>query len=104
MSSYNIRSLKASSKKYSWKVKSKSCSNWGDRQLSEAQIHYAACDALVLLRLYDAICFEIIDLTNGLNISHLYDYINTDIDRNATVDELTNIIRIKRDIANTNVM
>eukprot|EP01039_Chlorochromonas_danica_P008360 gene8357-9214_t len=33
-------------------------SNWGKRPLTWAQQHYAACDALVLLRLYDAMTCE----------------------------------------------
>eukprot|EP01041_Mallomonas_annulata_P008730 gene8730-18043_t len=36
-------------------VKSQQMSNWAKRPLSTAQLYYAACDSLVLLRLYDAI-------------------------------------------------
>jgi hypothetical protein len=38
----------------------KSCqlSNWGKRPLSDDQLEYAACDALVLLRLYDIMTCE----------------------------------------------
>ncbi len=39
-------------------VKTQQMSNWGRRPLSPEQIHYAACDALVLLRLYDAMLCE----------------------------------------------
>ena len=46
-------------------VKSQQCSSWGTRPLSEGQIHYAACDALVLLRLYDALCGEVDELFGG---------------------------------------
>uniref|UniRef100_A0A7S2GX10 3'-5' exonuclease domain-containing protein n=1 Tax=Octactis speculum TaxID=3111310 RepID=A0A7S2GX10_9STRA len=41
--------------------KKQQCSNWGHRPLSLKQMEYAACDALVLLRLYDAIRAEIGD-------------------------------------------
>ena len=34
--------------------KTQQLSNWSQRPLTSQQIHYAACDALVLLRLYDA--------------------------------------------------
>ncbi|KAJ1429857.1 ribonuclease H-like domain-containing protein, partial [Ochromonadaceae sp. CCMP2298] len=34
--------------------KGQQMSNWAKRPLNEAQLHYAACDALVLLRLFDA--------------------------------------------------
>ena len=40
-------------------LKTQQMSDWGRRPLSQPQIHYAACDALVLLRLYDAMYCEI---------------------------------------------
>lgn len=40
-------------------VKTQQLSDWSARPLSSPQIHYAACDALVLLRLYDAMLCEI---------------------------------------------
>jgi hypothetical protein len=43
-------------------VKAHQCSSWGSRPLTPGQLNYAACDALVLLRLYDAMCFEIEDV------------------------------------------
>ena len=43
-------------------IKKQQLSNWGSRPLSEAQITYAACDALVLLRIYDVMCLEAHDL------------------------------------------
>ena len=43
-------------------LKTQQCSNWGKRPLSTAQIQYAACDALILLRLYDAMLCEIEEL------------------------------------------
>jgi hypothetical protein len=46
-------------------VKSHQCSSWGSRPLSDGQIHYAACDALVLIRLYDALCCEVEELFGG---------------------------------------
>lgn len=43
-------------------IKAHQCSSWGSRPLTSGQLNYAACDALVLLRLYDAMCFEIQDV------------------------------------------
>jgi hypothetical protein len=40
-------------------VKAEQMSDWAERPLTRSQIHYAACDALVLLRLYDALSCEI---------------------------------------------
>lgn len=42
-------------------VKSAQCSNWDLRPLSSHQIWYAACDALVLLRLYDVLLCEALE-------------------------------------------
>ena len=39
-------------------VKTQQLSNWGTRPLTTNQIHYAACDALVLLRLFDSLSCE----------------------------------------------
>ncbi len=39
-------------------VKTLQMSDWSRRPLTNGQRHYAACDALVLLRLYDAMCCE----------------------------------------------
>jgi ribonuclease D len=41
--------------------KDEQLSNWADRPLSSSQLHYAANDALVLLRLYDAMLWEVQD-------------------------------------------
>jgi hypothetical protein len=46
-------------------VKTQQCSNWGKRPLNAKQIQYAACDALVLLRLYDAMTCEAEELFAG---------------------------------------
>lgn len=47
-------------------VKTQQVSDWAKRPLSQSQIHYAACDALVLLRLYDTmsceVCFKVLVL------------------------------------------
>jgi ribonuclease D len=40
-------------------VKTEQLSDWAHRPLTSSQIHYAACDALVLLRLFDAMTCEI---------------------------------------------
>jgi hypothetical protein len=45
--------------------KSQQLSDWSQRPLSESQIHYAACDALVLLRLFDTLKWEIEDTCRG---------------------------------------
>jgi hypothetical protein len=39
-------------------IKTQQCSDWGVRPLSNEQIQYASCDALVLLRLYDVMSCE----------------------------------------------
>lgn len=39
-------------------VKTQQMSDWSRRPLTDEQLHYAACDALVLLRLYDAMCCD----------------------------------------------
>lgn len=43
-------------------IKAQTCSDWEMRPLSESQLHYCACDALVLLRLYDAMTFDALDV------------------------------------------
>ena len=40
-------------------IKTQQLSNWGLRPLNDNQLHYAACDALVLLRLVDAMNCEL---------------------------------------------
>jgi hypothetical protein len=49
-------------------IKLETCSNWEQRPLSESQLHYCACDALVLLRLYDVMFYEAIDAC-GMNFT-----------------------------------
>jgi len=39
--------------------KSQQLSDWSRRPLNRSQLHYAACDALVLLRLFDTMCADI---------------------------------------------
>lgn len=48
-------------------IKSQTCSDWEMRPLSESQLHYCACDALVLLRLYDAMTFDALDVFGETN-------------------------------------
>jgi hypothetical protein len=57
-------------------VKAHQCSSWGTRPLSSGQLNYAACDALVLLRLYDAMCFEIEDLFPDSDLSECVTTLN----------------------------
>lgn len=61
--------------------KSFQMSNWGKRPLSEGQIHYAACDALVLLRLYDAFQWTLEDVLQENETR-----INGDSDQAAVID------------------
>lgn len=53
-------------------VKSQQMSNWAKRPLKSSQIHYAACDALVLIRLYDAMSMEVADLFGEYDFSSCY--------------------------------
>lgn len=56
----HLKSLKSLVKIYlhSNLIKTQQVSDWSYRPLSSDQLYYAACDALVLLRLYDAIICE----------------------------------------------
>lgn len=50
-------------------IKKEQMSNWSIRPLTDGQMRYAACDALVLLRLYDAMRYEAEDLfSDSFNI------------------------------------
>lgn len=51
--------------------KSAQLSNWNRRPLDPRQIHYAACDALVLLRLYDVLLCEALDRNKSFSISQI---------------------------------
>ncbi|KAG5188984.1 ribonuclease H-like domain-containing protein, partial [Tribonema minus] len=51
--------------------KGQQMSNWANRPLSSSQIHYAACDALVLLRLHDSMVLEIFEECPDFNIDDL---------------------------------
>jgi hypothetical protein len=68
-----IRSLKHFVQVYlhSNLVKSQQKSNWAARPLSRNQLLYAACDALVLLRLFDSMTCEIKEKIEQHNISAL---------------------------------
>lgn len=48
-------------------IKKQQCSNWAARPLSIPQLHYAACDALVLLRLFDVLCYKLENKTKNNN-------------------------------------
>lgn len=48
-------------------VKTQQCSDWGRRPLAQAQKDYAARDAVVLLRLFDAMCCEAME-KDGFNL------------------------------------
>lgn len=71
--SSSIHSLKHFARVYlhSNLVKTQQCSNWGLRPLSAAQIIYAACDCLILLRLYDVMCYEAEEVHETVDISSL---------------------------------
>lgn len=51
-------------------VKTQQCSDWGRRPLAQSQVDYAARDALVLLRLFDAMTCEALEM-NDFNLSSL---------------------------------
>jgi len=64
-------------------VKAQQCSDWSKRPLSESQLHYSACDALVLLRLYDAVLIEIEDQFPSFEVGQLLSsYDGTWVNRN----------------------
>jgi len=72
-SNFNQISLKNLIKKYLNLnlIKIYQLSDWSIRPLSKEQLHYAACDSLVLLRLYDKLIYEIelnLNLINNDNI------------------------------------
>ena len=75
-------------------VKKQQLSNWAKRPLTEAQMKYAACDALVLLRLYDAMSFEIEDLYDRPTDTHA---IKADIELPDYVHITTNVKQGNRD-------
>jgi len=52
-------------------IKSQQCSDWSRRPLAPEQLHYAACDALVLLRLHDAMAFEAQQLNADFKFSSI---------------------------------
>lgn len=51
-------------------------SNWSLRPLSSKQIHYAACDALVLLRLYDSMVCDIEDMNHKMQPKMVFNVLN----------------------------
>lgn len=61
-------------------VKSQQLSDWGRRPLAVDQLHYAACDALVLLRLYDAMAFEAQQMNADFSISSITKNITNQIE------------------------
>jgi hypothetical protein len=58
-------------------IKSEQLSNWAKRPLNSNQLTYAACDALVLIRLYDAMRCEVEDFLpfDTLLPDILHDYV-----------------------------
>lgn len=65
-------------------VKTQQMSNWELRPLTLQQVHYAACDALVLLRLYDAMLFEAEEVHSEVSdcpfdISNLYTFVDCSV-------------------------
>jgi hypothetical protein len=52
-------------------VKAQTCSDWERRPLSDAQLHYSACDCLVLLRLYDVMMYECIDVLGKFDFTDI---------------------------------
>ncbi|TMW62790.1 hypothetical protein Poli38472_005408 [Pythium oligandrum] len=46
-------------------TKTQQTSNWNRRPLSSSQLHYAACDALVLIHIYDVLMERLDEHTNG---------------------------------------
>lgn len=47
-------------------VKTQQLTNWSKRPLTENQLHYAACDAIVLIRIYDMMCVEYVNKRNRI--------------------------------------
>ena len=82
-------------------IKSQQCSSWEKRPLTSSQLHYAACDALVLLRIYDAMCCESMDLFGTIDFT-LYSTefrIDKDVSMNS-IQENQNVVFITKTSAN----
>ena len=63
-------------------MKTEQCSNWHIRPLTASQINYAACDALVLLRLYDIMSCEAAEKASDNETKTKFDVLNLCIDYN----------------------
>ena len=63
-------------------MKTEQCSNWHMRPLSTSQINYAACDALVLLRLYDIMSCEAAEKVSDTDTKTNFDVLTLSIDYN----------------------
>ena len=60
-------------------VKKEQMSDWNRRPLSPSQLHYAACDALVLLRLYDAMLCQVEETRKEFDVSTLFSRITNEM-------------------------
>ncbi len=63
-------------------MKTEQCSNWHIRPLTASQINYAACDALVLLRLFDIMSCEAAEKASDNETKTKFDVLNLCIDYN----------------------
>lgn len=76
--------------------KRQQCSNWACRPLTEKQLHYAALDALVLLRIHDAMIHEIDDVFGAAGLFNMKE-VCVSIDAVTSLEEM--IIKREKKIA-----
>jgi hypothetical protein len=79
-------------------MKTEQCSNWHIRPLTASQTNYAACDALVLLRLYDIMSCEAAEKASDNDSKTKFDVINLTIDYKYDRVYVTNSASKKRKI------